>query len=587
MGEPPGSMVLITTALQETFPKDINEKVLFLGEWCKIYNNKSDWEIFNSQTMSYHWDDRKKLYRDHQNIQIIYEKILFELSNKLNQIHRVNYSLRYWRILIGPWLGYFTQVLFDRWFMLNSVFDNNQAYHCYVIKRDPLSFVPNDMNHLQQWIFSDNWNEAIYGQLMELCWTTRVNITWIEKIKKTPQSFVKKIPIKKIIQVKILPFFNKLFMNDSNHFFISSYLSLKTELKLQVRLGQIPNIWKTQSLPIMQSCIEQRKWQLNGEKSSTFEEVLRKMIPMHIPTSYLEGYLILNETAENLPWPKTPKSIFTSVSYARDDLFKAWAAKKTENNVPLIIGQHGGHFGMSPFALQEEHQIKIADKWLSWGWHDKNRKNITPVGNLKAIGKKIGYNPNGGALMVEMAKPRYSFHLYPIPMASQYLDYFNDQKIFLSSLTIELRQQVLLRLCYSDFDWNQADRWKDSMPEVNIDPGRKNIEQLIRKSRLYIATYNATTYLESLTWNVPTIMFWNPKYWELNEQAKPYFELLEKVGIFHVTPQSAAKKMIEIWDDVDSWWYSNETQKARKVFIEQYARLPEDPLNLLQDMLNY
>ena len=80
MGEPPGSMVLITTALQETFPKDINEKVLFLGEWCKIYNNKSDWEIFNSQTMSYHWDDRKKLYRDHQNIQIIYEKILFELS---------------------------------------------------------------------------------------------------------------------------------------------------------------------------------------------------------------------------------------------------------------------------------------------------------------------------------------------------------------------------------------------------------------------------------------------------------------------------------------------------------------------------
>jgi len=32
VGEPPGSMVLITTALQETFPKDINEKVLFLGE---------------------------------------------------------------------------------------------------------------------------------------------------------------------------------------------------------------------------------------------------------------------------------------------------------------------------------------------------------------------------------------------------------------------------------------------------------------------------------------------------------------------------------------------------------------------------
>ena len=80
---------------------------------------------------------------------------------------------------------------------------------------------------------------------------------------------------------------------------------------------------------------------------------------------------------------------------------------------------------------------------------------------------------------------------------------------------------------------------------------------------------------------------WNPEHWELNEQAKPYFKLLEKVGIFHTTPQSAAKKMIEIWDDVDGWWHSNKIQKARKVFIDQYAGLPEDPLNLLQDIFEH
>ena len=189
-------MVLITTALQETFPKEINEKVLFLGEWCKVYNKKSVWEKFDSQTMTYHWNDREKLYTDYQSIQIIYEKILLELSSKLNQTHQVNYSLRYWRILIGPWLGFFIQTLFDRWFMLNTVFDNNQKYHCCVIKREPLSFVPNDMSHFQQWFITDDWNEAIYGQLIELCWINKINVTWIEKIKQVPQSFVaKKIPI--------------------------------------------------------------------------------------------------------------------------------------------------------------------------------------------------------------------------------------------------------------------------------------------------------------------------------------------------------------------------------------------------------
>ncbi len=580
-------MVLITTALQETFPKDTNEKVLFLGEWCKVYNKKSAWKKFDSKTAPYHWNDRKKLYTDYQNIQIIYEDVLFELSNKLNQIHQVNYSLRYWRILIGPWLGCFTQILFDRWFMLNTVFDDNQKYHCRVIKREPLSFVPNDMDNFEQWFVTDDWNEALYGQLIELYWLNKVNSTRIDKIKQIPQSFAKKISIKKKFKEKVLTFLNKLPIKDNNYFFISSYLPLKIELKLQIRLGQIPNLWNARSSPIVEPCAKQRKWKLNNEKCGPFEGVLRKMIPMHIPTAYLEGYLILNKTIENIPWPKNPKSIFTSNAYLGDDLFKAWAAKKTESNTPLIIGQHGGHFGMSLFSFYEDHQIKIADKWLSWGWHDENRKNIVPVGNFKDFEKQVDYNSKGVALMVEMTVPRYSYHLYAVPIASQCLDYFNDQKAFLSSLPIELRQQVLLRLSRSDYDWNQADRWKDSMPEVNIDLGRKDIKKLIKKSRLYISTYNATTYLESLTWNIPTIMFWNPEHWELNEQAKPYFELLEKVGIFHTTPQSAAQKMIEIWHDVDDWWNSNEIQSARKVFIDQYARLPEEPLNLLQDIFTH
>jgi putative transferase (TIGR04331 family) len=580
-------MILITTALQETFPKDINKKVLFLGEWCKVYNKKSVWRKFDSQTMPYHWDDRKKLYTDYQNIQIIYEKILLELSNKLNQTHRVNYSLRYWRILIGPWLGYFIQVLFDRWFMLKAVLDNNQKYHCCIVKRTPLSVVPNHMDHFTKWLHTDDWNEAIYGQLIELYWANKVHITWVEKIKQTPQPIVKKILIKKYIKEKVLPFLNKFSINDNNHFFISTYLSLKTELKLQIRLGQMPNLWTTQSSPIVKPCANQRKWKLNGERGSTFEEVLRKMIPMHIPTVYLEGYSILNQAVENLPWPKNPKSIFTSNAYEGDDLFKAWAAKKTENNTPLVIGQHGGLYGMNTFSFSNEHQVKIADKWLSWGWRDENRKNITPVGNLKAFGRKVDYTPKGDALVVEMSLPRYSYYMYALPVAGQYLDYFNDQEVFLSSLPIELRQQVLLRLYHRDYGWNQVERWQDSMPEVNLDLGRKDIKQLIKKCRLYIATYNATTYLETLAWNVPTIMFWNPGHWELNEQAKPYFELLEKEGIFHTTPQSAANKMIEIWDDVDSWWYSNEIQRARKVFINQYAFVPEEPLNLLQDLFEH
>ena len=51
-------MILVTTALEESFPSSIKEEVLFLGEWCKIYDRKKIWSKFNSQTMPYHWNDR-------------------------------------------------------------------------------------------------------------------------------------------------------------------------------------------------------------------------------------------------------------------------------------------------------------------------------------------------------------------------------------------------------------------------------------------------------------------------------------------------------------------------------------------------
>ena len=105
---------------------------------------------------------------------------------------------------------------------------------------------------------------------------------------------------------------------------------------------------------------------------------------------------------------------------------------------------------------------------------------------------------------------------------------------------------------------------------------------MIKRSRLYISTYNATTYLESLAWNVPTIIFWDEYYWELNEEAKPYFELLKSVGIFHSSPQSAARQMVDIWDNVDDWWLSESVQKARLVFCKQFSNMPKDPLGELE-----
>ena len=580
---------LITTACEKTWVYDA--PVVFLGEWCKRRSRHSLWKSLNSYTMPYHWDDREKLQKDYYYLQDVYEVLLKDISKQLNQIHGVEYSVRYWRILIGPWLGYFTQVLFDRWSMLEVVLNDCNVDACIVLDRDEKSLIPNDMVHFNSLFVCDDWNEAIYTQLLKKYYSSKIDIQELSsddvvlcQAGQQKQSWVGRL------KEVLFDCINKTngFLTDSNeYFFISSYLPFNANFKTQWRLGQWPKFWRLVNTPSTLPNLKWRQWtSTKYTHKDDFFNIVNELIPRHIPTVYLEGYYSLDKAVQGLQWPKHPKVIFTSNSYNADDVFKAWAAQKVDKGSRLIIGQHGGNFGMTPWSFLEEHQIEISDIFLSWGWSNKNNSKIIPVGNLKGFGNHINYDPNGGALMVEMTVPRYSYHMYSIPVASQWLLYFEDQCRFVNELPIELRSKLKIRLYRSDYGWDQKLRWTDRFPNINLDPGIQPIKKIIRKSRLFVSTYNATTYLESLSWNMPTIIFWDGKYWEVTKEAESYFNLLRDVGIFHDTPESAANKMVEVWDDVDKWWQNEELQKVRIEFCDYFSRVPDNPLQVLQATLD-
>ena len=68
-------------------------------------------------------------------------------------------------------------------------------------------------------------------------------------------------------------------------------------------------------------------------------------------------------------------------------------------------------------------------------------------------------------------------------------------------------------------------------------------------------------------------------------QAIPYFDRLKDVGIFHDTPESAAAKMSEVWDDVPGWWNQQDIQEAREYFCNQFSRTVDRPIQLLKETL--
>jgi putative transferase (TIGR04331 family) len=540
----------------------------------------------DAEVLPYHWDDRAKLHADYRELRAIYERLLQDLVCQLNRIHGVDHTLRYWRILIGPWLGYFVQMLFDRWASIHQAIRDYELSGTIVLVGQEEALVPNDMGDFNRLYVRDDWNHYVYAFILQRFTTVPCTKRGRrdEGLRNAPAANWKR-QLKRSLGKWYVTLASFL-VRDRDVFFLATYLLSRDEMVLQGRLGQMPQFWRPTPPVVVPVDNDQRQWSVNGESLSEFEACARALIPRQIPSLYLEGYALLVEQIEALPWPKQPRLIWTSNSHNADDVFKAWAAARVEGGARLVIGQHGGHYGMGSWSFVEEHEIAISDCYLSWGWSELDKPKIKPVGQLKAkqpLG--VRHEDQALALLVTTTVPRQSYHLYSLMVSRQWLDYFDDQCAFVEHLPAHIREALIVRLYSQDYGWDQVHRWHDRFPCLRLDEGRSKIDDLIRQSRLYISTYNATTYLESFSMNVPTVIFWNPNHGELRDSAIPYFEDLKRVGVFHETPESAARHVAAVWDDVGEWWSSRDVREVLDRFMARYCDLPDDLLGRVESVL--
>jgi putative transferase (TIGR04331 family) len=175
------------------------------------------------------------------------------------------------------------------------------------------------------------------------------------------------------------------------------------------------------------------------------------------------------------------------------------------------------------------------------------------------------------ALLIISGAPRYSGTIMSIPIAGQVSNYIDDQLKFFKNLSQDVSKSFIIRLYPHDYGWNQFERWKEAFPNSTID-NKTNFIKAIKSVNLVIAGWNSTSYLEALALDVPTVLFWNPHLFELNNDAAILFEELKKVGIFHESPISAALHVTKIWDDIDLWWSNPKVVKAKNNFAEAYLK---------------
>ena len=111
--------LLVTTAIEDTWGAD--EHIVFLGEWCRQYDRKKIWSKRSHEVLPFIWTDRQKFENDYLYLEDLYERVLDKFCIVLNDINNTNHKIKYWRMIIGPWLLIYISILWERWESLQYI----------------------------------------------------------------------------------------------------------------------------------------------------------------------------------------------------------------------------------------------------------------------------------------------------------------------------------------------------------------------------------------------------------------------------------------------------------------------------------
>lgn len=584
---------LITTADERTWKFD--RPVIFLGEWCRIYDRKHIWQGMDSIVAAPYGLSQSKKDADYAEARALEDKLFPVLCDVLNRYHDTKHSLRFWRIVLGHWFSRYVDVMLNRVKTLEQCFQTYEILGITTYSSDNYSLATQDF-HTSIWAFNDEcWNNTLAVRIIEQLRTVCCSVEYIQGCDShgfSLEPYTANANLKtKLLKwgrqqvAKLASFLTK----NSDAFIINSYLPKKEQIKLHLALGQCPQLWVSCKLEISEKPDSVfRKTlakQIATNSDNSLEDILSVMALELLPVCYLEGFDTLVNLTKQQSWPKRPKFIFTSNNFYWDEVFKLWAASKTEYDfTKYVVGQHGSLYGTHRHWNYNTIEELTADKFLTWGWSDGLPQH-TPAFIFKTAGrKKKYYNPQGGLLLIEL---HLNHRITTWDDTIEFVNYFEDQKKFVNKLAGPPKQKLNVRLhaSYNYLKWCEVPRWQEFDPLLKIDTGSVHITTLIAQSRLVVHSYDSTGMLETLSQNIPTLAFWQNNFDHLRDGAQPYYQLLVDAGIVHLTAESTAQKVNEVWEDVEGWWQQDYVQEARKKFCDRYARDSQNPVQELIKLL--
>ena len=583
------SRVLITTSDKRTWKLD--QPVIFLGEWCRLYEQRHTWEDIDAIVASPYGLDLASKISDYQEVRYIEKILLSKASEFLNEVHSSAHNERFWKIVIGHWLRTFIQSGLNRYKTIKKCIEENKISSSTFIKISDENLICLDFDSFNDLLDDPMWSSSLDYKIINLMPEVKFSIETISDSKDylTQTNNILKVDShKKIGKQGVFRIIKSLllhFVQNSDAVIVGTYMQRISEIKLNLALAQFPQFRKTEPVKTVAKADLNLRNELKSrftiENEGTLLRILSSIFFDLLPLVYLEGFTELQNLSKNQDLPKSPKFIFTCINFQSDEVFKVWTANQTEMHTKYIVGQHGAMYGTNRFDSPHV-EVETADIFLAWG-EQKPELNYRTSFCFKTLDKKISSDSNGGLLFIDSPLD-YRRNTWDSTM--EYHKLFNQKIIFLSQIRNTINPGITVRLHPLNHSKFQADiRYYKSDPTLHIDKGYSKLDSLIPRNRLLVFSYESTGIIENLIRDIPTMALFLDGFECLSDEAKTHYRLLADVGIFHVSVESAAQKICTEWDNIRSWWDDPIVQRARISFCNQYGKTSRKPIRELRKII--
>jgi putative transferase (TIGR04331 family) len=494
----------------------------------------------------------------------LYIKVLNSLTKKLNEVHKVNYSVRYWQIPLSLWLNYFITNTYVKWLQVKKIKDKKKIYTIYL-----------DCQNLN----FRNFSEISYG------YTNRSEkyINYSNFIySKIFREFRIKFAIRKFViknfynNKKLLSFKNLLFsifINIRNFFSIKKIFMINFCFdidKIKVFLKRdVTFFYKKYNFKKSYVNINLRKMKLDFKQKNKFENFLSINLMKFIPMSFLEDYELIKKN--NLKDINFNSLIF----YSQDDCdyTKFFLSESILQKCKIAQYQHGGGYGHLKFFDEEMQEINLYDYFLTYGWDQKksiiNKKNKI-IKFFPLNFKKKFLNPKNEKILIVLDSMGKEFISFRSIILDEDYNKVILRKLIKVLLSLDKEKLKLIDIRLPRVGYADVHKFlKYNIPNLNVIEANDSLFRNFNKYKMLIFTGIYTSVQEALYTNANMIIFDFEKKSRFRKSFIKTYDDLKKSNLL----LSNQKKMELILNECltrKQFFYNSEQIKTIKRYKKNY-----------------